>query len=71
MAKPPPLADVHAPVLIVRATCSEVLPVPLVETCRELLPGPLDVVEVPGGHIVMWDALAETAQAVFAWLDET
>lgn len=68
MAKVPPLGQVTAPALIVRGTETEVLPPQLVETTRELYAGPLEVVDVRGGHIVMWDALAETGDAVERFL---
>jgi lipase len=70
MAKVPPLGQVTAPALIVRGTETEVLPPQLVETTRELYAGPLEVVDVPGRHIVMWDALEETAAAVRGFLDD-
>jgi lipase len=68
MAKVPPLGEVTVPALIVRGAETEVLPPQLVETVRELYAGPLEVVDVPGGHIVMWDALEETGRAVEAFL---
>lgn len=68
MAKVPPLDRVTAPGLLVRGSDSEVLPAPLVVTTRELYAGPLEVVDVPGGHIVMWDALEETGDAVKSFL---
>ena len=64
MAKAPRLGDVHAPTLIIRGAESEVLPEVLVDSCRELLAGPLEVVTVRGGHIPMWDAFDDTAQAI-------
>lgn len=71
MAKVPPLDRVTAPALLVRGADSEVLPPPLVATTRELYAGPLEVVDVPGGHIVMWDALEETGAAVEGFLAKT
>jgi lipase len=68
MAKTPPLDRVTAPALLVRGADSEVLPEPLVASTRELYAGPLEVVDVPGGHIVMWDALEETGDAVQRFL---
>ena len=69
MAKVPPLGDVHAPTLVVRGAESDVLPEILVDSCRELIGGPLEVVTVRGGHIPMWDAFDETADAIEAFLD--
>jgi lipase len=68
MAKPPPLEGLaETPTLIVRAPEAEICPDPIVDVCRSAIPG-LDVVDVPGGHIVMWDALDETAEAVAHFL---
>ena len=68
MAKRPPLERVTAPALIVRGEETEVLPPALVATTRELYAGELEVVDVPGGHIVTWDALEETGDAVERFL---
>jgi lipase len=63
MAKRPPLDRVRVPVLLVRAPEAGIVPDALVDSCRELLRD-LEVVDVPGGHIVMWDAFEETADAI-------
>jgi lipase len=68
MAKTPPLERVTTPALLVRGDESEVVPPELVASTRELYAGELEVVEVPGGHIVMWDALEETGDAVVRFL---
>jgi lipase len=68
MAKRPPLEQVTAPALLVRGMESEVVPPELVATTRELYAGELEVVEVPGGHIVTWDALEEAGDAVERYL---
>ena len=68
MAKTPPLDSVTAPALLVRGEQTWALPPELVATVRELYGGPLEVVDVPGGHIVMWDALEETLAAVERFL---
>ena len=68
MAKPPTLERLaQTPTLIVRAPEAEICPDPIVEVCRAAIPG-LKVVDVPGGHIVLWDALDETAEAVVRFL---
>ena len=68
MAKPPPLEGLAAvPTVIVRAPDGDVCPDPIVEVCREAIAG-VEVVNVPGGHIVMWDAFDETAEAVSRFL---
>jgi lipase len=68
LAKPPPLERTAAPALLVRGADTWVLPPPLVESTRELYRGPLETVDVPGGHLVMWTALDETAAAVTRFL---
>jgi lipase len=68
MAKRPPLELVTAPALLVRGTDSEVVPPELVATTRELYAGELEGVDVPGGHVVTWDALEETGDAVERFL---
>jgi pimeloyl-ACP methyl ester carboxylesterase len=68
MAKPPPLEGLAAvPTLIVRAPAAEICPDPIVDVCREAIPG-IHVIDVGGGHIVMWDAFEETAEAVKRFL---
>jgi lipase len=70
MAKPPPLDRVVAPTLLIRAVDSEVVPRRLVEVVLEAMPS-CELVTVPGGHIVMWDALDETASATLAFLENS
>ena len=68
MAKTPPLEGLaETPTLIVRAPEAEICPDPIVDVCRSAISG-LEVVDVPGGHIVLWDALDETAEAVVRFL---
>jgi pimeloyl-ACP methyl ester carboxylesterase len=38
---------------------------------RRALGGKLEVVTVPGGHVVLWDAYDETAKAVARFLGAT
>lgn len=69
MAKPPPpFETVQVPTLVVRGQESDVVPEVVVEVLREGIPD-LEVATVPGGHIVMWDAFEETAQALERFLD--
>jgi lipase len=70
MAKPPPLDRVRAQTLLVRGGDSEVVPEPLVEVVLATL-AHCELVTVPGGHIVMWDAFDETASAVLAFLEDS
>jgi lipase len=70
MAKRPPLDRVNAPTLLVRGEESEVVPERMVELVCEALPH-CEVVTVPGGHIVTWDAFDETASAMLSFLEDS
>jgi lipase len=70
MAKPPPLDKVAAPTLLIRGADSEVVPQPLVDVVLETM-AQCELVTVPGGHIVMWDAFDETASAILAFLENS
>jgi len=68
MSKPPPLDGLaEIPTLIARAPAAEICPDAIVDLCRHAIAN-VDVVDLPGGHIVMWDALDETAEAVARFL---
>jgi lipase len=67
-APPPPFDEMRMPTLIVRGERTDVLPDVLVELVKAEWGGPLELVEVPGGHIVLWDAFDETADAVEQFL---
>lgn len=67
MAKPPPLDRVAAPTLLIRGATSEVVPDTLVALVSAAMPG-CEVVTVPGGHIVMWEAFDETASELLRFL---
>jgi len=72
MAKPPPaLETLSAPTLLVRGADSEVVPDLLLEVVQEGLGALLEVVTVPGGHVVLWDAFDETADAIEQFLGRT
>jgi lipase len=67
MAKAPPLEQVATPTLLVRGHDSEVIPEQLADfVCATM--SDCSAVTVPGGHIVMWDALDETADAILGFL---
>ena len=68
MARLPPQGRLAAPLLVVRARDSDVCRQPLLDGYREIAGDLLESVEVPGGHVVMWDALAETAAAIDGFL---
>lgn len=67
MSKPPPLAAVQSEILIVRGRDSDVLPELLAEAAIAELPH-ARLHDVPGGHIVLWDAFDETVAAARAFL---
>ncbi len=64
----PPPEEGHAPVLIVVGSAESVAGPRQLERFRSALGDRLRVVKVPGGHDVLWDAFAETAASVAAFL---
>ena len=66
---PPPFEALRVPTLLVRGADSDVVPDVLVDVYADGLGELLRVETVPGGHNVLWDAFAETAGAVAAFLD--
>jgi lipase len=69
LTQPPPAWDqLQVPTLLVTGETSDVVPDIVVEVFSQEL-GDLEVVIVPGGHIVLWDAFDETADAVERFLD--
>jgi pimeloyl-ACP methyl ester carboxylesterase len=67
-AEPPPLAALDVPTLVVYGSESYVPVAEIVPGLAAALGERLEVATVPGGHTVLWDALPETAAAVFAFL---
>ena len=65
---PPAFASVRVPTLLVLGADSYLPYDHLLDAHRESLRELLEVVTVPGGHTVLWDALDETAAAVAAFL---
>jgi pimeloyl-ACP methyl ester carboxylesterase len=65
---PPAFDDVRVPTLLVLGESSYLSYAHLLDAHREALGDLLEVVTVHGGHSVLWDALAETADAVSAFL---
>jgi lipase len=61
---PPPFEKLRVPTLLVRGASTDVVPEPFLEVYREGLGDLLEVATVPGGHIVLWDGFAETADAI-------
>ena len=66
--KPPPFEDVRIPTLLVLGADSYLTYDHLLDAHREALGDLLEVVVVPGGHTLLWDAFAETAEAVVGFL---
>jgi lipase len=65
----PPPEQVEAPVLLVLGSDDSVVGPRQLERFRRGLGDRLQIVRVPGGHVVLWDAFAETASAVTSFLD--
>jgi lipase len=67
-SQPPPFEDVRVPTLLVLGERSYLPYDHLLEAHRAALGDLLEVVVVPGGHSVTWDALEETSAAIAAFL---
>jgi lipase len=67
-SEPPPFEHVRIPTLLVLGERSYLSYDHLLDAHREALGDLLEVVVVPGGHTVLWDALEETAAAVARFL---
>lgn len=67
-SQPPPFEAVRIPTLLVLGASSYLPYDGLLDAHRAALGDLLEVVTVPGGHTVLWDALEETAAAVTAFL---
>ena len=65
---PPPFAAVRVPTLLVLGERSYLPYDHLLDEHRAALGDLLEVVAVPGGHTVLWDALDETAAAIERFL---
>jgi lipase len=68
---PPPFTAVGVPTLVVLGADSYVPYDHLRDAHRDALGDLLEVVTVPGGHTVLWDAFDETGDAVSAFLERT
>jgi lipase len=69
VAKPPPSLDrLRAPTLVVAAAQSKFVSVGEADFFRRALGDRFELVIVPGGHRVLWDAFEETADAVEEFL---
>ncbi len=67
-SQPPPFERVRVPTLLVLGEESYLPYDHLLDAHREALGDLLEVVVVPGGHTVLWDALEETSAAVAGFL---
>ncbi len=67
-SQPPPFERVRVPTLLVLGEQSYLPYDHLIDAHQAALGGLLEVVVVPGGHTVLWDALGETAAAVSVFL---
>ena len=66
--RPPSFESLRVPTLLVVPVLGKLVSAADVELCRAALGDRLEVVVVPGGHIVLWDAYEETAAAVERFL---
>ena len=64
----PPFEDARIPTLLVLGEDSYVRYDNLLGAHRAALGDLLEVVTVPGGHTVLWDALEETSNAIAAFI---
>ncbi|HSI98497.1 MAG TPA: alpha/beta hydrolase [Gaiellaceae bacterium] len=67
-SQPPPFESVRVPTLLVLGERSYLPYDHLIDAHRVALGDLLEVVVVPGGHTVLWDALEETVNAVSRFL---
>ncbi len=68
-SQPAPFERARVPTLLVLGESSYLSPDPWLRAYKEALGNLLELVVVPGGHTILWDALDETAGAVTAFLD--
>jgi lipase len=66
---PPPYEALRVPTLLVVGALSKIVSAGEDELYRAALGELLQVVVVPGGHIVLWDAFEETATAIESFLE--
>lgn len=66
--EPPPFERIRAPVLAVYAPAAEFLSPADAKALRDALGDRLELVEVPGSHMVLWDAYEQAAVAIERFL---
>jgi lipase len=70
LAQPPPAWErLQVPTLLVVGADTDVTVPAVVDALRSEL-GELDVVTVPGRHVVLWDAYEQTAEAIETFLED-
>lgn len=65
---PPPFETLRLPTLLVVGALSKIVGAGEAELYRAALGDLLEIVVVPGGHTVLWDAFDETADAIESFL---
>lgn len=65
---PPPAETLAAPTLLLHADSFGLVRSDQIEAYRHALGDRLELVTVPGGHLVLWDAWVQTAEAVDRFL---
>jgi len=68
LSRTPPQQRLAVPLLVARALEADVCPQVLLDAYRETAGPLLETCELPGGHIVMWDAFEQTAAAIEGFL---
>jgi lipase len=68
---PPPPETLRAPTLLVHAGGFGLVREEQLDAYKTVLGDLVEIVEVPGGHIVYWDAFDETADAVQRFLEDS
>jgi lipase len=67
---PPPPETLRVPTLLVHAGEFGLVRAEQLESYATVLGGLIEIVEVPGGHMVFWDAYEETADALEHFLED-
>jgi pimeloyl-ACP methyl ester carboxylesterase len=68
---PPPPETLRVPTLLLHAGEFGLVGEDQIDAYRAALGDLIEVVEVPGGHIVYWDAYEQTADAVERFLEDS
>lgn len=68
--RPPAWELLQVPTLLVVGADTDVVPPAVVDALRSEL-GDLEVVTVPGRHVVLWDAYEQTSDAIEKFLENS